>query len=188
MGKTTLIDLSGRVFGRLTVLRRAGTHFSAGGHGFPTWVCACECGNEHVVSGASLRSGNTVSCGCYGHNAKVKSTAPVQQMFTRYKRQARNRNLEFSLSFDEFSSLILKPCHYCGADPRVLKSVDRKVHSGFRANGVDRVDSSVGYQQDNVVTCCKECNQAKNNLSYSAFIDLISRIYRRHVSKVTEAA
>lgn len=29
------------------------------------WKCLCECGNIKVISGRSLRSGNTQSCGCY---------------------------------------------------------------------------------------------------------------------------
>lgn len=54
------IDLSGKTFGRLTVLERADN--SAKGNA--RWKCQCECGNETVVSGYDLRSGKTQSCGC----------------------------------------------------------------------------------------------------------------------------
>lgn len=30
------------------------------------WVCLCDCGVTTIVSGKDLRSGHTVSCGCYG--------------------------------------------------------------------------------------------------------------------------
>lgn len=51
------IDLTGRVFGMLTVIRRGGSK--------PVkWFCQCECGNETVTHGASLRKGKTRSCGC----------------------------------------------------------------------------------------------------------------------------
>ena len=56
----SLIDLTGKIFGKLTVIERAGVTKN----GNPTWVCKCECGNETVVSGDSLRSGHTKSCGC----------------------------------------------------------------------------------------------------------------------------
>lgn len=29
------------------------------------WLCRCDCGTEKIISGKSLRSGNTFSCGCY---------------------------------------------------------------------------------------------------------------------------
>jgi ribosomal protein S27E len=54
-----LIDLSGKTFGRLTVIDRAGTQGK-----FAIWNCLCRCGNESVVFGHALRSGNTSSCGC----------------------------------------------------------------------------------------------------------------------------
>lgn len=55
-----MIDLTGKKFGKLTVLKRVGTD----GHRNPTWLCECECGNKKVIRGNSLKSGNTTSCGC----------------------------------------------------------------------------------------------------------------------------
>lgn len=52
-------DLTGRVFGKLTVLGPAGTV-----KGNSMWRCRCECGKETVVRGSGLRTGNTRSCGC----------------------------------------------------------------------------------------------------------------------------
>ena len=53
-------DLTGSVFGRLTVLSLVGTD----PHG-SIWECQCTCGNITVVPARSLRSGNTKSCGCF---------------------------------------------------------------------------------------------------------------------------
>lgn len=53
-------ELTGRVFGRLTVRAFAGI-----GSGYTTmWLCRCECGNETVVVGKNLVAGRTKSCGC----------------------------------------------------------------------------------------------------------------------------
>lgn len=57
------IDLSGRHFGNLTVLSRAGKDRTN-----VTWLCRCSCGNEKVISGASLRKGRSRSCGCNAYN------------------------------------------------------------------------------------------------------------------------
>lgn len=54
-------DLSGRVYGRLTVVRFAG---HKGKPQRTAWLCKCECGNEVVVRGTSLARRLTVSCGC----------------------------------------------------------------------------------------------------------------------------
>lgn len=62
-GNRTLIDLTGRRFGRLTVIERAGTA-GADGQRRPTWLCQCDCGNKAIVIGANLRYGMTKSCGC----------------------------------------------------------------------------------------------------------------------------
>lgn len=51
----------GNTYGYLTVIARAENSKD----GRARWLCKCKCGNEVVVSGKSLRSGNTKSCGCY---------------------------------------------------------------------------------------------------------------------------
>ena len=33
-----------------------------------------------------------------------------------------------------------------------------------------------GYNLENCVSCCEDCNKAKRNLSYDQFLDLIKRI------------
>lgn len=59
------IDMTGHVYGRLTVLYRDFTRKRV------QWRCRCECGTEVVVESCSLRSGHTSSCGC--RSAEVKS-------------------------------------------------------------------------------------------------------------------
>lgn len=57
-------DLSGKKFGRLTVVdlaRRERGNFSGTRL---VWNCVCECGALRTVSGNSLTTGNTRSCGC----------------------------------------------------------------------------------------------------------------------------
>lgn len=56
MGKAE--DLTGRRFGRLTVLARVHQP------GNPTWLCICDCGSEKKMQGSGLRNGAVKSCGC----------------------------------------------------------------------------------------------------------------------------
>ena len=52
-------DLTGKVFGQLTVLNR--TDNAEDGHS--RWVCLCSCGKETIVQSNNLKS-KTQSCGC----------------------------------------------------------------------------------------------------------------------------
>lgn len=59
-----LKDLTGKTFGRLTVVARAPDAVSASGRHRVMWSCNCECGNHVVVYGDNLNKGVTRSCGC----------------------------------------------------------------------------------------------------------------------------
>lgn len=77
-----LIDLTGKKFGKLTVVERAGST----NHGAAKWRCVCECGNETVVIGDELRKGNTRSCGCLRKKkASIKSNNHVPKNKTHGK-------------------------------------------------------------------------------------------------------
>ena len=59
--RTQFKDLTGQIFGRLTVISQFEKRTK---DGCVIWNCTCECGNIKQVSGKSLRNGNTKSCGC----------------------------------------------------------------------------------------------------------------------------
>lgn len=54
------MDLTGRVFSRLTVVKQAGRNKRKK----VKWLCSCECGQEKIVDAHNLVSENTRSCGC----------------------------------------------------------------------------------------------------------------------------
>lgn len=56
-------DLTGRVFGKLTVLYRTE---NKGGR--TCWMCRCECGTEKAVVAHDLKAGKVKSCGCMAHD------------------------------------------------------------------------------------------------------------------------
>lgn len=60
MNTDKMVDLTGKRFGRWTVLERSGNNSS----GQATWLCKCDCGTERIVSGSSLRAGRSNGCGC----------------------------------------------------------------------------------------------------------------------------
>src|SRR5687768_9220112 len=58
-----MIDMVGRRFGRLVVLRHCGWNTHGNGRE-AMWTCRCDCGVVGPFRGYGLRSGNTQSCGC----------------------------------------------------------------------------------------------------------------------------
>jgi hypothetical protein len=81
-----------------------------------------------------------------------------------YQRSAGDKGFEFSISQDSFDQIVNGQCYYCG----VMQ--DR----GF--NGIDRMNSSIGYVIENCVSCCKICNYMKGSLSVDVFVKRIEHI------------
>lgn len=65
-------NLVGNTFGKLTVIELVGKSK----HGQFLWKCHCECGNEHVVPGESIKSGQCKSCGCLKAKVNGQSKDP----------------------------------------------------------------------------------------------------------------
>lgn len=59
------VDLTGKRFGRLTVIERAKNHIQPSGQSRPMWLCKCDCGNDAIICSSHLKIGKTKSCGCY---------------------------------------------------------------------------------------------------------------------------
>ncbi len=59
-------DLTGRIFGLLTVVKQVEDHITPNGRHYAKWECICSCEEHNVVCvmGDNLKRGNTTSCGC----------------------------------------------------------------------------------------------------------------------------
>lgn len=76
-----LIDLTGKQFGRWTVIKR-GENTS---RGCAQWVCQCQCGAIKTVVGSSLRNGSSTSCGCYkAENSRINNGKFINEIGNRY--------------------------------------------------------------------------------------------------------
>jgi len=61
-------DETGKTYGRLQVIERAGTN----GKRSVRWLCKCDCGNIAIINGDNLRNGSTKSCGCIAREIIAK--------------------------------------------------------------------------------------------------------------------
>ncbi len=169
-------DLTGKRFGKLLVIKR---RYPNNNRGRAMWLCKCECGNTKTIRSDKLLSGTTQDCGCVHHGGiKLKpSIASMRLRIRGYKRSAKARGLEYTLTEQQFAEITHQNCYYCGAKPNNI-SKQSQYNGEYVYNGLDRVDNSRGYTIDNVVPCCKFCNERKGKLSLQEFKDWINSVYK----------
>lgn len=183
-----MIDLAGKRFGRLIVLRLSAKKR----HNKLVWVCVCDCGTEKEIKGGDLRSNKTRSCGCFMKECvsrRRKGKPPKCQLpegfgamravIRAYQRGAKQRNLEWTLTQAECLSLFSADCFYCGAPPSNCKGGGR-YNGEFVYSGIDRIDNSLGYSPSNTVPCCWMCNGAKKDVGLDYFLQWAKTVAARH--------
>lgn len=62
-------DLTGKRFGRLFVIRRAGSN----DRHHALWDCQCDCGRTIRALGYNLKNGDLRSCGCLGKETRSRN-------------------------------------------------------------------------------------------------------------------
>lgn len=85
--------------------------------------------------------------------------------FNIYKLNAKQRNIEFLLTIEEFELIASNNCYYCNSNDDI---------------GIDRINSNKPYIIDNCVACCSMCNRMKNTYSQEEFINKCKLIANLH--------
>jgi hypothetical protein len=167
------IDLTGKRFGRLTVLGIAESKDGV------RWRCLCDCGNETIGHTGHLNAGGKISCGCAvidsaraAHKLAMKvitihgrSHTRLDECFKNMKRRCYDpKNKRYS----EYGARGITVC-----DEWLLDN--RKFFAWAEANGyapdltIDRIDNDLGYSPGN----CRWADkfQQMNNMQKSHFLE-----------------
>lgn len=104
-------------------------------------------------------------------------------LYKTSKRNALTRNHDFKLTQDEYEEIIFKDCYYCGEHPKSMTNEQIKNRGNMNEpplfyNGIDRIDSNVGYIKENCVPCCPMCNYMKRIYTQKDFYNQITKIYK----------
>lgn len=138
----------------------------------------CKCGFKTSIRIDAVKKNNSCpKCGQIKRRStftnKTKESI-IKALYNTYKRQAAKRSYDFQLTYEVFKKYIFENCYYCSTPPSNLA---KQNYRSLAYNGIDRVDNSIGYQDDNIVTCCGECNWMKNRLTKDAFLEKVKKIF-----------
>ena len=91
--------------------------------------------------------------------------------------------LFFYNSKEKFKKLTSSNCNYCGESPSKIKKTD--CGGEYKYNGLDRLNSNIGYIESNVVSCCWKCNASKTNMTVNEFKNWIKQVYNYFIGVST---
>lgn len=158
-----LIDLSGKVFGRLTVIREDGRDK----HGQKLWLCKCECGNETHVRTGNLRSGGTSSCGCLAselssNRMKKRLIKHGRTNTPEYKTWQSMKSRCYNPKFPYYSDYGGRGIEVCNRWNESFKNfLDDMGEKPTPDYTIERIDNDKGYFPDNCVWASKTA-QSRN--------------------------
>lgn len=164
------IDITGNKYNQLIAL-----NFIENGR----WLFKCDCGKVKNFHRNSVVHGRTKSCGCLRkgkRNLLPPREAALNVYFSAYKGSAKHRKKSFQLTIEDFKLITSKDCYYCGQSPQEIKR-KHKLNYNCIANGIDRINNDIGYELNNCVPACIDCNKAKSMMSKEQFLNFIKRVY-----------
>ena len=161
MAQGIFADLTGRVFGKLTVMSRAGHSGKQ-----ITYLCQCACGGSRTTTGRSLSVGDCKSCGCM-QDAYLYDRLTVHgqygtvryHLFRNAKKRSSRDGIPFSLTIDDIPE-VPKVCPVLG-----FEMVANLGGNGSRFNSptLDRIRPDLGYIPSNIQIISQRANSIKTN-------------------------
>jgi hypothetical protein len=167
MGK--FVDLTGKQFGRLTVLERIKKPGSKRAY----WKCQCKCGKMVFPETSQLNDGRCKSCGCLREEMKKKR---ITHGDTRVGRHGKLYNVWSAMkgrcytpsntSYNRYGALGIKVCEEWRRSYEAFKkwALANRYQEGL--SSIDRIDSKGDYSPSNCrwVTNLVQANNKKNNV------------------------
>ena len=164
---TEKIDMTGRVIGRLLVIEECGRS----SRGEVLWRCRCECGNEVIVRGDSLRNENTTSCGCYNRErlAEVHTTHGMRKtrIYSVWGNMLRRVGVIKGASEEEKRAYQDRGITVCDEWIVFENFRDWALSHGYKEGlQIDRVNNDAGYCPENCrwVTPKENTNNRRNTI------------------------
>ena len=144
-------DLTGMVFGNLTALHRVQDHCFPSGQRQVQYLCQCDCGNQVIVLGSNLKSGNTKSCGCVALKSRTKHSmygTPIYKCWDNMRNRCLNPN---ATGYENWGGRGIKVCEAWANDFNTFYTyVSKLEHFGEPGRQLDRINNDGNYEPGNV--------------------------------------
>ena len=139
------IDLTGKRFGRLTVISRAEEYIAPNGWHTPQWLCKCDCGKTTIARGQYLRRGTTASCGCFVCSKNGSHTSPLYSVWQNMLTRCKNPNRKH---YDRYGGRGIKVCEEWENNFKIFE--EWAFSNGWRKGlTIERIDNDGNYEPSN---------------------------------------
>ena len=147
-----------------------------------------DCGESRTTKSHDVSNKRCKSCYKKSQKLKPNTDSTYKVLAASVKGGAKKRNIEYMLSLEQFKNIVKNNCYWCGEKPPLKNpKAERMPTLPAPANGIDRINNSIGYIYDNCVASCQKCNIAKNNYSEKEFLEWIKKVYMHQFQEVVNA-
>lgn len=173
-------DIIGKRFHKLVVIQRVYTDRTNVSH----FLCKCDCGQEKIIRGRLLITGQNKSCGCSCHKktnlAKTwKGYGEISGSYwnaLKYANSKRKKEINFTITIEEGWQKFVEQNKRCAITGQQLAFVSDYSHSSSQTASLDRIDSNGHYEIENVQWVHKDINRLKNDYDQKIFFSLCLKI------------
>jgi hypothetical protein len=168
-----LIDITGQVFGKLTVMHRVKNRMAGCTNHQEIWYrVRCECGKVTSMRGYLIRDGRARSCGCVKGNLRHGLVGTLEYtMWCSAKSSSKKRHLPFNIEPKDI--VIPKICPLLG----VPLQVGKKKHCP-NSPSLDKIIPSQGYVKGNIQVVSYRANVIKQDASLQELQTLTANLER----------
>lgn len=188
-----IADITGRRFGRLTVLEFVSRSGSS-----TLWRCKCDCGNEKILRRSNFQYGETKSCGCLlsetVRDRMIKHGHSQERLYRIWSKMIKRCHYTKDKDFPNYGGRGIAVCHEWKNDINIFSEWSNL--NGYKENlTIDRIDNDKGYCPENCRWVTREFNNSNKrnviNISINDITDTLTgwanriniprkRLYKRY--------